>query len=37
MKIIIEVDDVLSKETIKQYANCLNCEDEYIKSVKFEK
>ena len=37
MKIIIEVDDVLSHENIKLYADCLNCADEYILSVRFEK
>ena len=37
MKIIIEVDDILTKENIKLYADCLNCEDEYILSVRFEK
>lgn len=37
MKIIIEVDDVLSKENIKLYSDCLNCEDEFILAVRFEK
>lgn len=37
MKIIIEVDEELTKESIKGYSDCLNCEDELIKSVKFEK
>ena len=37
MKIIIEIDDIFSKENVIAYTEALNIDDEFIKSIRFVK
>lgn len=37
MKIIIKVDEKFSKKGAIQYLDCINIDDELIKSIKVEK